>query len=83
MFTIAFGFWYGFWMSINFGLDLSPHHCFHTPCRNSEEQNVDLTLSDDLERIVIKKVQAKYNKITMNTIRDATINCPDLQFTVG
>ena len=50
---------------------------------DSEEQNVDLTLSDDLEQIVIKKVQAKYNKITMNTIRDATINCPDLQFTVG
>ena len=50
---------------------------------DSEEQNVDLTLSDDLEWIVIKKVQAKYNKITMNTIRDATINCPDLQFTVG
>ena len=47
---------------------------------DSEEQNVDLTLSDHLERIVIKKEQAKYNRITMNTILDATINCPDLQF---
>ena len=39
-----------------------------------------MTLSDDLERIIIKKIHAKYNKITINTIRDATINCPDLQF---
>ena len=47
---------------------------------DSEDHTLDLKLSDDLEKIVIKKVSAKYNAVTMNTIREYTVNCPNLQF---
>ena len=50
------------------------------PDPDSEDQTLDLKLSDDLEKIVIKKVYTRYNPITMNTIREYTVNCPDLQF---
>jgi hypothetical protein len=47
---------------------------------NSPDQTLDLGLSDDLEKACVKKVQEQHSKITMYTIRNATINDPSLQF---
>ena len=38
------------------------------PDPNSEEEKLDLELSDDLEVAVVKKVRQQHNPITMNTI---------------
>ena len=50
------------------------------PDLNSAEELLDLTLSDDLERAVVRRVQEHHAPITMQTIREATVNSPDLQF---
>ena len=50
------------------------------PDPNSIEEKLDLKLSDDLERAVVKRVRQQHNPITMNTIRDSTIKSVDLQF---
>ena len=50
------------------------------PDPNSIEETLDLTLSDDLEKAVVKRVQEKHNPVTMNTIRESTLRSPNLQF---
>ena len=52
------------------------------PDPNSEEEKLDLELSDDLEVAVVKKVRQQHNPITMTTIRSFTLNSPDLQFLI-
>ena len=42
------------------------------PDPNSAEELLDLTLSDDLENAVVKKVRQHHESITMNTIRSFT-----------
>ena len=52
------------------------------PGEDSPDQNLDLNLTDDLERAVVKAVRQSKNPVCMNTIRDETLSDPDLQFLI-
>ena len=52
------------------------------PDPTSEDQMAELSLSDDLEMAVVRKVQSQHSEVTMNTIRQATIQSEELQFLI-
>ena len=66
---------------VNIAHFLSPNPSPPTEEETAEE-DTELQLSDDLERAVVKSVREQHNNVTMNTIRQKTIEREDLQFLI-
>ena len=68
-----------------FKVNIADFLSWNPPPTTEEEaadQDAKLQLSDDLERAVVKSVREQHNNVTMNTIRQETIESEDLQFLI-